>query len=284
MGKRVVVVFTFLAVAVFQCLRAPHSSEPPRFYAAAPPPMVAFQHRMPPPHMREPTDRVLDQDWTSASWNYDTPYTQEDVQRRIIERLFRKPPAGPALEDPSKDAALQAAAQEVRDIAATFGKPEGEFADKWIKQVMATEDPKARLDIIDECFVNMELNCQGLEDALRRFRLLLAPHTALVKEAKKEVLYQAGRQDDMKQAFVDDWMKKVEKGERAEDPSDVLDECLISTSMGGPRSKECFEFEEALRNYQAAAGIWAAGSSMPKDLGKTAQDQRRIADMKKDIK
>jgi hypothetical protein len=263
MGKRAAVVFTCLAVVVFQYLWS-SDAQPPRFYMVASPPMAAFQPRMPSPQMK--VDRVLDQDWTDK-WDYDTPFTQQDVQRRVIERLFRTPPA-PALEDPSKDAALQAAAKEVRDIAATFGTREGDFADKWVTKVLATEDARARLDILDECFVDMELDCQGLEDALRRFRMLLAPHTALVKEAKKEVLYQAGKQDGMKQAFVDDWMKKVESGETATDPSDVLDECLISEKMGGPRSKECFEFEEALRNYKAAAELWAKDAPPPsKPLG-----------------
>jgi hypothetical protein len=224
------------------------------------PPAAAFQPRMPSPHMNG-IDRVVDQDWTDQ-WDYDTPFSQEDVERRAMQRLFRTPPA-PALEDASK---LQAAAQEVRDIAATFGTREGDFADKWVKKVLATEDPRARLDILDECFLDIDIDCQGLEDALRRFRMLLAPHTALVKEAKKEVLYQAGKQDGMKQAFVEDWMKKVESGEKATDPSDVLDECLISERMGGPRSKECFEFEEALRNYKAAAELWASDAPASKPL------------------
>jgi hypothetical protein len=263
MGKRAAVVLTAFAVVLFQYLWS-SDAQPPRFYMVAPPPMAGFQPRMPPPQMK--VDRVLDMDWTNQ-WNYDTPYTQEDVQRRVIERLFRKSAPAPALDDPSKDAALQAAAQEVRDIAATFGQSEGDFANTWVKKVMASEDPKARLDIIDECFVNMELDCQGLEDALRRFRMLLAPHTALVKNAKNEVLYQAGKQDVKKQAFVDEWMVKVENGQRAEDPSDVLEECLISTSLGGPRSKDCFEFEEALRNYKAAAELWASEATSKTPLG-----------------
>jgi hypothetical protein len=235
--------------------------------------MVAFHPRASPPQML--ADRVLDYDWTGGGpWDYDTPYTPEDVQRRVIERLFRKSPPAPAVDDPSRNAALKAAAQEVRDIAATFGKPEGEFADKWVAKVLTTEDPKARLDILDECFVDMELDCQGLEDALRRFRMLLAPHTALVQEAKKEVLFQAAKQDIAKQSFVDGWMKKLEKGERAEAPSDVLEECLISTSMGGPRSKDCFLFEESLRNYKAAAELWTKDVASDQPLG------NRLAGMK----
>jgi hypothetical protein len=231
---------------------------------------------MAPPQMKGDFSRVMDQDWTDQ-WNYDTPFTQEEVQRRVIERLFRKAPPAPAIVEPSKDVALQAAAQEVRDIAATFGQPEGAFADKWVAKVMATEDPRARLDIIDECFVDMSLDCDGLEDALRRFRQLLAPHTALVKEAKKEVLFQASKQDGMRQAFVDEWMKKVENGQTAEKPSDVLDECLISTSMGGPRSKDCFEFEEALRNYKAAAELWTKDAPSSQPLG------NRLAGMKEKL-
>ena len=52
-------------------------------------------------------------------------------------------------------------------------------------------------------------------------------------------------------------MARLEHGQAAEDPGEVLDECLISASMGGARSRDCFEFEDALRNYKAAADLWA---------------------------
>jgi len=198
------------------------------------------------------------------TWDYEVPSQPEDVQRRIMERLFRKPPPAPAMADPSEDAALQMAAQEVRDIAGTFGKAEKDFADKWLNKVMATGDPKARLDILDECFVDLTtsddnddgLDCQGLEDALRRFRMLLAPHTAVVKVAKTHVRELAVNFDDPKKKLVEAWMTKVEKGDAAEDPSQVLDECEVSALMGGARSRECFEFEDALRSYKAAADLW----------------------------
>jgi len=264
MGKRAAVVFTCLALFIFQYAQPPQS-----FYAIASPQFTAspvgVQPRMQPPRMV--SDRVVDFDWTIGRWNYDTPFTQEDVQRRVIERIFRKDAPKPALDDPSKDVALQAAAKEVRDIASTFGKAEGEFADKWVSKVMATEDPKARLEILDECFIDLELDCQGLEKALRNFRMLLAPHTALVKEARKEVVFQAAKHDGAKQAFVQQWMAKLEKGERAEDPADVLDECLVATSMGGPRSQDCFLFEEALRNYKAAAELWTKEANPEQPLG-----------------
>merc|ERR1711937_916016 len=100
----------------------------------------------------------------------------------------------------------------------------------WDYQVaFDTEDPKARLDILDECFIDLTLDCQGLEDALRRFRMLLAPHTAMVKNAKQHVWALAAKFDAPKQRFVEAWMKKVEHGQPAEDPGEVLDECLIST-------------------------------------------------------
>merc|ERR1719281_1227449 len=174
-----------------------------------------------------------------------------------MERLFRKQPPPPAIAEPSEDIALQAAAREVRFVARTFGKDEGDFADKWVTRVMATEDPKARLDILDECFIDLTLDCQGLEDALRRFRMLLAPHTAMVKHAKQHVRALAAKFDAPKQRFVELWMTKLERGQSAEDPSEVLDECLISVSMGGARSRDCFEFEEALRNFKTAADLWA---------------------------
>lgn len=198
-------------------------------------------------------DRLAD----TSVWDYQTVFDSEDVQRRVIERLFRKQPPAPAMADPSQDAALQMAAQEVRAIARTFGKAEGEFADTWVERVMATEDPKARLDILDECFIDLTLDCQGLEDALRNFRMLLAPHTAMVKNAKQHVRSLAAKFDGPKQRFVEIWMAKLEKGQKAEDPSEVLDECLISVSLGGARSRDCFDFEEALRNYKTAAELWA---------------------------
>merc|ERR1712224_532863 len=99
-------------------------------------------------------------------------------------------------------------------IAGTFGKKEKDFADKWLNKVMATGDPKSRLDILDECFVDLTtsddnddgLDCQGLEDALRRFRMLLAPHTAVVKVAKTHVRELAVNFDDSKKKLggVDD--------------------------------------------------------------------------------
>jgi len=68
--------------------------------------------------------------------------------------------------------------------------------------------------------------------------------------------------DAPKQRSVELWMKKLENGQQAEDPSEVLDECLISASMGGARSRDCFDFEEALRNFKTAAGLWAFQPSM----------------------
>ena len=62
--------------------------------------------------------------------------------------------------------------------------------------------------------------------------------------------------DDSKKKLVEAWMTKVEKGDVAEDPSQVLDECEVSSLMGGARSRECFEFEDALRGYKAAADLW----------------------------
>merc|ERR1712078_55537 len=182
-----------------------------------------------------------------------------DVQRRVVERLFRKQNPLPEVVDVSEDVALQMAAKEVRDIARTFGRAEGEFADKWVKRVMATEDPKARLDILDECFIDLTLDCQGLEDALRRFRMLLAPHTAMVKNAKQHVRSLAAKfhYDGAKQRSVETWMAKIYNGQQAEDPSEVLDECLITANMGGARSRDCYDFEEALRNYKATAELWA---------------------------
>merc|ERR1719252_176009 len=98
-------------------------------------------------------------------------------------------------------------------------------------------------------------NSHALEDALRNFRMLLAPHTAMVKNAKQHVRELAAKFDAPKQRFVEIWMAKLEKGQKAEDPSEVLDECLISVSMGGARSRDCFDFEEALRNYKTAAEL-----------------------------
>merc|ERR550514_882653 len=193
----------------------------------------------------------------TPNWDYEVATDTEDVQRRVVERLFRKQKPLPAIVDVSEDVALQRAAMEVRNIARTFGKAEGDFADKWLARVMATEDPKARLSVLDECFIDMTLDCQGLESALRRFRMLLAPHTAVVKNAKNAVRALAMKFDASKQRFVEEWMAKLERGLLVEDPSQVVDECVIAESMGGARSRDCFEFENALRNYKAAENLWA---------------------------
>jgi hypothetical protein len=247
MGKRAAVVFSVLAVVVIQWL-ASNLEPPQQFYMLAP--QLASQQRAPAPQMMTPT------------WDYEVATDTEDAQRRVMERLFRKQTPLPAMAELSQDMALQAAAREVRDIARTFGKAEGDFADRWLKRVMATEDPKARLDILDECFVDLEgsiggLDCKGLDLALRRFRLLLAPHTARVKKAKQYVRALEVKLDRSKQNHVEAWMKKVERGALAEAPSEVIDECLITSRMGGARSPYCFEFEEALLNYKTASDVWA---------------------------
>jgi hypothetical protein len=96
-----------------------------------------------------------------------------------------------------------------------------------------------------------------LDSALRRFRLRLAPHTATVKNAKQHVRGLEAKLDRSKQNRVEAWMKRVQRGGLAEDPSEVLDECLLSSTMGGARSMDCLEFEDALRNYKSAADEWA---------------------------
>jgi len=254
MGKRAAVVFTFFALVVLQWL-APVAEPPQQLYTFPPTdaflsyePLIENQQRMSvPPMMASRAD----------AWDYDVAFNAEDVQRRVMERLFRKPPPGPALAEKSEDVALQMAAKEVLDVARKFGKAEVDFADKWLTRVMATEDPKARLDILDECFVEFTFDCKRLDDALRRFRMLLAPHTAVVKNAKQHVRSLALKFDSAKQRLVEAWMQKVQRGQIAEDPSEVLDECVISSAMGGLRSMDCFDFEEALRNYKAAADLWA---------------------------
>merc|ERR1719281_310454 len=140
MGKRAALVSIFLGVAILSWLWS--SRAPPRFFMLASPPMRTLpaaplarlgspiQPRLPVPHMMATTK--------ADAWDYDTPLTQEDVQRRIIERLFRKELPSPRITDVADDKALQAVAQEVRDIAATFGEKEAAFADKWVAKVMAT--------------------------------------------------------------------------------------------------------------------------------------------------
>jgi len=84
--------------------------------------------------------------------------------------------------------------------------------------------------------------CQSLEDALRRFRMLHAPYTAMVKNAKQQVQALAAELDAPKQKFVEGWMEKVERGQTAADPSEVLDRP---------------ELAGALRGYGTAAGLWS---------------------------
>jgi ribosomal protein S21 len=245
MAKRAAVIFTVLAIVLVQWLAADTQSPPELFMIGAP---AVNQPRMAAPQMM-------------AEWDYDVVLNEGDAQRRVIERLFRKAPPS-ALAAPSEDLALQMAAKEVIDIARSFGSAEGHFADKWVSRVMATEDPKMRLDILDECILDMKSgmnapDCQGLDKALRRFRMLVAPHTALVKNAKQHVRALAMKFDAAKQRAVDLWLEKVEHGIRAEDPSEVLDECLVTASYGGVRSRDCFDFEEALRNFKSAEDLWA---------------------------
>merc|ERR1719321_1103392 len=64
----------------------------------------------------------------TPAWDYEVATDTQDVQRRVMERLFRKETPRPAMVDRSEDIALLAAAQEVRDIARTFGKAEGRHA------------------------------------------------------------------------------------------------------------------------------------------------------------
>jgi hypothetical protein len=251
MGKRAAVAFSVVAVVLVLQWFASDAQPPQQFYMVAPP-MPSQLPRAGSPQMMASGKTLAD------TWDYEVAFDSEDVQRRVMERLFRKAPPAPAMADPSEDVALQMAAREVREIARTFGRPEGDFADKWVTRVMATEDPKARLVILDECFIDLtpRMDCQGLEDALRHFRMLLAPHTAVVTNAKQQVRTLAAKFDAPKQRFVEAWMKKVEHGQPAEDPGEVLDECLISTSMGGARSRDCFDFEDALRTYKSAADLW----------------------------
>merc|ERR1719174_1346413 len=119
--------------------------------------------------MNEMKSTLIKVGWKTPTWDYEVATDTEDVQRRVMERLFRKQKPLPAIVDVSEDVALQRAAMEVRNIARTFGKAEGDFADKWLARVMVTEDPKARLDILDECFVDLEeesiggFDCKGLD-------------------------------------------------------------------------------------------------------------------------
>jgi len=173
------------------------------------------------------------------------------VMHRLGKHLFHKQPASSAIADPSKDIELQEAAQEVRDFARTFGEEEAEFADKWLTRVMATEDPKARLHIMDECFIDSTLDCQGLDYALRRFRMLLAPYTAVVENAKQHVRALAAEFDVSTQKSVEGWMRQVELGMTVMYPHEFAEECVIDAS-----SEDCFKFEQALRDYKSAAAQW----------------------------
>jgi hypothetical protein len=252
MGKRAAAILSVLTVVVLLIMEekwlTKHAAAQGYYMVA---PQMAIQQRAPAPQMMTPT------------WDYEVVTDTEDVQRRVVERLFRKQNPLPEVVDVSEDVALQMAAKEVRDIARSFGRAEGDFADKWLARVMSTEDPKARLDILDECFIDLEeesmggLDCKGLDFALRRFRLLLAPHTARVKNAKQYVRSLEVKLDRSKRNHVEAWMKRVERGAFAEDASEVLDECLISSTMGGARSPDCLEFEDALRNYKSASDVWA---------------------------
>jgi hypothetical protein len=181
--------------------------------------------------------------------------------RKVIERIFRTPATGPPLEERSESELLKAAAAEVRQAAATFGTKEQEFTNEWLEKVMKTEDPNSRLEIMDECFVSyfegdfMGGDCQRLEDALRKFRILLAPETGIVKAARARCREVAGRFGKDEVGFVDKWLEKIDNAKDT-DEGVIMDECIMTAKMGGEESLDCFELEESLRNYRAAIRVW----------------------------
>jgi len=197
-----------------------------------------------------------------ASANANTVWSGDG--RKVIERLFRQPASGPPLIERSENELLTAAAAEVRQAASTFGPEQRKFADEWLDKVLKTEDSSSRLEIMDECFVSYfdgdylgaGGDCMRLEDALRKFRILLAPETGIVKQARQRVREVAGRFGGDEVTFVDKWLAKVDSAKDTDEEGVIMDECIMTAKMGGEQSLDCYELEESLRNYRTAIRVW----------------------------
>jgi hypothetical protein len=207
----------------------------------------------------------------------------EDVQRSALVSIFRLsrktsaesnpeiPSLKELLEDPSGEAAKQAAAYQIFFMARDdFDGTVKDFVDVCLKGVLLkTQDPKERVDILDTCFYAFpaEYKDTPVESGMRLFRMLLDPKSANIITAKKEVRGFITRLNQDTAKMVEKWMRKTETGKMAfSDPSDFAEDCrsndwdMMDMWMPMmPRAKherglgayECFSFEESLRNYQA---------------------------------
>jgi hypothetical protein len=207
----------------------------------------------------------------------------ENLQRSVLLSIFRLsgktgaesnpeiPSLTECLEDPSGEAATQAAAYQVFFIARDhFDGGLKDFVDVCLRRVLLnTKDPKERVGILDTCFYAFpsEYKDTPVEGGLRLFRMLLDPSAANVAHAKKEVRSFTARLNKNTASMVEAWMQKTEARKMAfAGPSDFAEDCgnvdwdMMDMWMPMmPRKKqqkalgpyECFSFEESLRNYQA---------------------------------
>jgi hypothetical protein len=204
----------------------------------------------------------------------------EKVQRKVLVSLSRISQKKAmvleeVLEDPSGEEAIQAAAYEVFFIARdVFGGPVKDFVDTCMRRVMLTsKKAEMRLPILDACFASFpsEYKDTPVEDGLRLFRMLLAPRTADIENAKKHVRDFTAKLNRYTAASVEKWMGKMEAGKPEYlGPSDFAEDCLTAPTRWDPMdlwmplmprkkhetaaastANDCFYFEESLRNYKA---------------------------------
>jgi hypothetical protein len=76
-----------------------------------------------------------------------------------------------------------------------------------------------------------------------------------VKQARARVREVANRFGPDELAFADSWLAKAEDAKES-DEGVIMDECIMTAKMGGDQSLDCFDLEEALRNYRAAIRVW----------------------------
>jgi hypothetical protein len=294
MAKRAAFLFVALVIGVIQLLRFSASPQTPELYVlgfAPAMPKITSQPRHIAPYMMAPKTKTIHNVEIEEATKEEVlkvldASDLQDIQRTVLVSLFRiskkeaigrrseLPTMKEVLADPSGEEAIHAAAYEVFFIARDlFGGPVKDFVDTCLKSVtLTTKDAEKRVEILDTCFYAFpaEYKDTPVEDGLRLFRMLLAPRTANLANAKKDVRAQTTKLNRRTAASVEKWMHGMEAGKgEFYGPNDFVEDCLNDPDGWDlmdvwmpimPRKKqatqsrsdsECFTFEEALRNYKA---------------------------------
>jgi hypothetical protein len=293
MAKRAAIFFVFLVIGAVQLLRFSASPQTPQFYVfgfAPTTPKINSQPRHVAPYMMAPKTKTIHNVEIEEATKEQVlkaldASDLQDIQRTVLVSLFRiskkeaigrrseLPKMKDVLADPSGEEAILAAAYEVffisRDL---FGGPVKDFVDTCLKSVtLQTKDAEKRVEILDTCFYAFpaEYKDTPVEDGLRLFRMLLAPDTADLANAKSLIRTHTTKLNRRTAAQVEKWMRGMEAGKpEFYGPNDFAEDCLNDPDGWDlmdvwmpmmPRKKdtesksdrECFTFEEALRNYKA---------------------------------